>query len=213
MTTIAASPLTDVLQTLVDARLDTIDRMLLGRVNRQDRLAIVREVESQVFDLLQRPEGSPIDRDDVLAVLARLDPPEAYLPDDDSPVVAPRSSRIAVAPRAVPASRETQSGRLGLTGGVLGIVSLAIPPFFPIAELGEITPFFPIAELGEVTPGAAAAAVFFGLMSLWFLTALLAIIFAAMVRLRGSWPVVGLITGTIAMTTFVFYGIRLLMNV
>ncbi len=82
MTTIATSPLSETLQSLVDARLDTIDRMLLGRVNRHDRLAIVREVESQIFDLLQGRDPGPLDRDDVLAVLARLDPPEAYLPED-----------------------------------------------------------------------------------------------------------------------------------
>ena len=41
------------LETLIESRLDTIDRMLVGRVPRQDRLAIVREVESQIYDLLQ----------------------------------------------------------------------------------------------------------------------------------------------------------------
>ena len=45
MTTTTAQ-LSESLQILIDSRLDTIDRMLLGRVSRQDRLAIVREVES-----------------------------------------------------------------------------------------------------------------------------------------------------------------------
>ena len=71
MTTIDATPLTEALQALVDARLDTIDRMLLGKVDRQDRLAIGREVESQIFDLLRGRDGETIGRDEVLAVLAR----------------------------------------------------------------------------------------------------------------------------------------------
>ena len=90
------------MQALVDARLDTIDRMLLGRVARQDRLAIVREVESQIHDLLGEPRPRPLDRDDVLAVLARLDPPEAYLPEDLDP---PAVVRCEVTPaRRRPAS-------------------------------------------------------------------------------------------------------------
>ena len=41
------------LQALIDSRLDTIDRMLLGRLPRGERLEVVREVESQIFELLQ----------------------------------------------------------------------------------------------------------------------------------------------------------------
>ena len=52
MTTVAVE-LSGSLQALVDCRLDTIDRLLMGRMPRQDRLAIVREVEAQVFELLQ----------------------------------------------------------------------------------------------------------------------------------------------------------------
>ena len=79
--TVATAPISDSLQTLVDSRLDTIDRMLLGRVSRQDRLAIVREVESQIHELLYDRGSDELTREDVLAVLARLDPPEAYIPD------------------------------------------------------------------------------------------------------------------------------------
>ncbi len=70
------------LQSLIDSRLDTIDRMLLGRVGRGERLAIVREVESQIDELLGERETDELSREDVLAVLGRLDPPEAYLPDE-----------------------------------------------------------------------------------------------------------------------------------
>ena len=46
---VATARISDSVQTLIDSRLDTIDRMLLGRLSRQDRLAIVREVESQIM--------------------------------------------------------------------------------------------------------------------------------------------------------------------
>ena len=80
--TVATAQISESLQTLIDSRLDTIDRMLLGRLSRQDRLAIVREVESQIHELLQERDADELTREDVLAVLARLDPPEAYIPDE-----------------------------------------------------------------------------------------------------------------------------------
>jgi hypothetical protein len=195
MTTIAESPLTEALQALVDARLDTIDRMLIGRVNRADRLAIVREVESQVFDLLQRHEGDTLDRDDVLAVLARLDPPEAYLPDEDSSVPS-RPTRIAATPRAVSAPAQAGTGRLGLAGGILGLVSLA--PILLMATL----------ESGVVSVVFA----FYGSITLCFIACVLAIIFAARVRLRGPWAIVGLVTGILSLLAIMAYGILILAN-
>jgi hypothetical protein len=56
--------------------------MLLGRLPRSERVEIVREVESQIFELLGERNSDELTREDVLAVLARLDPPEAYLPDE-----------------------------------------------------------------------------------------------------------------------------------
>jgi hypothetical protein len=175
MTTIAASPLSEALQALVDARLDTIDRMLLGRVNRQDRLAIVREVESQIFDLLQRHDGA-IDRDDVLAVLARLDPPEAYLPDEDSNADG-QPPRPSATPRIItPSSRNARSERIDLASGILGMVSVAIGMLAAMATL----------VLGELA---------IAIIPLVFIISLLAVVFAAKVRLRGAWSLVGMVTG------------------
>ena len=82
--------LSESLQCLIDSRLDTIERMLLGRVARAERLAIVREVESQIHELLSERETDELSREDVLSVLARLDPPEAYLPEEDSPLIRRR---------------------------------------------------------------------------------------------------------------------------
>ncbi len=60
MTTMTSVRLDAAAQALIDARLDTIERLLMGRVSRQDRLEIVREVEAQIHDLLQeRNEESP----------------------------------------------------------------------------------------------------------------------------------------------------------
>src|SRR6516165_7522594 len=87
--------LSESLQALVDARLDTIDRMLLGRTTRSDRLAIVREVESQLFELLHEQGRDELTREDVLAVLSRIDPPEAYLPDEEDPQTPRREARRA----------------------------------------------------------------------------------------------------------------------
>ena len=44
MATITSVRVPDTLQTLIDSRLDTIDRMLVGRLPRSERLEIVREV-------------------------------------------------------------------------------------------------------------------------------------------------------------------------
>lgn len=80
--TVATAQISESLQTLIDSRLDTIDRMLLGRLSRQERLAIVTEVESQIHELLHANDADELTREGVLAVLARLDPPEAFIPDE-----------------------------------------------------------------------------------------------------------------------------------
>ena len=192
MTTIAESRLSGALQALVDARLDTIDRMLLGRVDRQDRLAIVRDVESQVFDLLRGRDAGSLDRDDVLAVLARLDPPEAYLPDDESSTIAERGpARLPSGPRAFRPSPEP-GGQVALASGILGMVSVLMVFISTM-----------IVFAGDFGPGALAYVVIFGSIGLTFIVGLLAVILAARARLRGGWAVVGLVHGiTTLLATF-----------
>jgi hypothetical protein len=185
MTTIATRPLSDTLQALVDARLDTIDRMLLGRVNRHDRLAIVREVESQIFDLLRGRDADSLGRDDVLSVLAGLDPPEAYLPDEDESAFEPGLARLPTPPRALRPPAGAQ-GWLPLASGVLGIVSVATFFLSTLLVFGTN-----VGELGEL--------VWFGSIGLSFVMGLLAVIFAARARLRGAWPIVGLVTGIVSL--------------
>jgi hypothetical protein len=186
MTTIAAGRLSETLQNLIDARLDTIDRMLLGRVNRQDRLAIVREVETQIFDLLQGRDTENLDRDDVLAALARLDPPEAYLPDEASGEVGP--VRFAVPSRAIRPPSEGQ-GRKGLASGVLGIISMAVTVIPILMQLG----------LFSDAPQSLILIIYFGSIGVIFVLGLLAVINAARAKLRDGWAIAGLVTGIIAM--------------
>ena len=79
----AANPLNSALQALVDNRLDAIDQNLLrAGIPRHQRQSIVEEVQNQILEMLsRRGEGEPT-RQDLLAVLAQLDPPEAYVPED-----------------------------------------------------------------------------------------------------------------------------------
>ena len=180
---IVSGQLAESLQALVDARLDTIDRMLVGRVPRSDRAAIVREVESQIFELLQGRDSDDLDRDDVLAVLGRLDPPEAYLPDEEGRV----DRAVPRVPTGPAASRRTP--RAAKAGGVLGIVAvvfmLLIPVSYVAAEMRGSMAVFVILGGGSAL-GAAAAA----------LTALMLSAYAAF---KGPWALAGAITGGLAL--------------
>src|SRR5260221_8529977 len=79
----AAKNLSNDLQAIVDNRLDAIDQNLLrAGLPRHQRRSVVEEVENQILEMLSRLEVEELTRADVLAVLAKLDPPEAYVPED-----------------------------------------------------------------------------------------------------------------------------------
>ncbi|MCE9529432.1 MAG: hypothetical protein K8R36_25565 [Planctomycetales bacterium] len=79
----AAKNLSNTLQAIIDNRLDAIDQNLLrAGLPRHQRRSIVEEVENQILEMLSRLEVTEYTRADVLAVLAKLDPPEAYVPED-----------------------------------------------------------------------------------------------------------------------------------
>jgi hypothetical protein len=61
-----------------------------------ERRSIVGEVETQIFELLAR-RGPALTREDVLAVLASLDPPEAYLPEEFRDRFAGASATVSAA--------------------------------------------------------------------------------------------------------------------
>jgi hypothetical protein len=200
MTTVT-DQLSGALQALVDSRLDTIDRMLLGRVPRQDRLAIVREVESQIFELLQERGARELDRDDVLAVLARLDPPEAYLPDDDAEG-APVSARVPARGRVAPPARRGDSG-VGKASGILGLVTLALVAFSPLIVIGS-----------ELTGSEAMVLIlWFGTVGLILAGGVMAIVLSAYSRLSSAWAVTGLVTGVLSVISALGGGVFLILNV
>jgi hypothetical protein len=91
-----AAELNPELRKLIDARLESIDRNLSrAQISWSERRSIVGEVETQIFELLARRGPLPT-QEDVLAVLASLDPPESYIPEDlrDWPADAPAAGRL-----------------------------------------------------------------------------------------------------------------------
>jgi hypothetical protein len=184
--TVVTAQISESVQMLIDSRLDTIDRMLLGRLPRQDRLAIVTEAESQIHELLHASDGEDLTREDVLAVLARLDPPEAYLPDDSE-------STIGVAPRTT-ASRRTpkipqERRNIGRVSGILGLVSFALVLMFPLA-------LFAADSMGSVT---AALLLLAGTIALTFTVSILGLVLGVHGQKGGVWAIVGIVLAAITL--------------
>lgn len=109
------------LQPLIDIRLDTIDRILLGRIPRADRIAIVEEVSNQIEEMLARKEKDQPEREDILEVLGRLDPPEAYLPEAQGFQEAPVSYTYSPEKNSKPGTGSTQGSRIWLLGLLAGL--------------------------------------------------------------------------------------------
>ena len=193
MTVLASPILSEVCQSLIDARLDTIDRMLMGHVPRSDRTAIVGEIESQIHELLAGYDPETISREDVLDVLRRLDPPEAYLTceDDHENLIRPRQSLAGTTGRTN--QREItrlQGNTAGRIGGIVGISTLIIVLFG--------------LPMGWVI--AASLESILLLYSTIFLTALLGLvgsitglIFSIRGRKQGILPIIGIVTSVIAL--------------
>jgi hypothetical protein len=197
--TVVTAQLSESLQTLVDARLDTLDRMLLGRVSRGDRVAIVSEVESQIYELLQGRNAEELTRDDVLTVLSKLDPPEAYLPDDlDNEFVAPRA--LSSPRTAPPASAEVP--RAAKASGIVGLSTAAVIVLSPL--------LYVVAALME--SDGLAVALLFGVLPLMFLGGAVSVALACYSRLKGAWGVTGLVTGIISLLVSLAAGVLLLMD-
>jgi hypothetical protein len=187
---VATTELSRSTQHLIDSRLDTIDRMLLGRVSRQERIEIVREVEAQIFEQLHERGADEFSRDDVLAVLGRLDPPEAYLPEvegDAGPV--PVRTRLSPAPRAghtQPVRRGDP--RIAKVSGILGLVSLACLMLVPLsyiiaALLNEEIIFYVLGGAALVLP---------------LIASVLGIVLAIYSRMSSVWAVIGVTTAALS---------------
>ncbi len=178
------------LETLIDSRLDTIDRMLVGRVPRQDRLAIVREVESQIYDLLQEGEHGERSRESVLAVLARLDPPEAYLPDEST--LEPASAGLSVSARTrVAPQPEERNLHTGRASGIFGLIAIVLLALSPIPYL-----------LGTVFESEIVILFGWGAEILAVLAVgILGIVLGIYARFKGAWAIVGVVASALSIVT------------
>ena len=196
----ATIELSSSLQALVDTRLDTIDRMLMGHVARQDRLEIVREVEAQVFELLPYREAETITREDVLAVLARLDPPEAYLPEESGRLESVPARRAA-GPRAVQPVRKGDP-KVAKLSGIFGLMVLALVLLSPVEWM-----------IGAFFDSTAIVITFWvGTIFLVLVGGILAISMGIFSRIGSAWAVVGIVTSVFSMLIAFLSGIFLLLD-
>jgi hypothetical protein len=184
---VATARISDSVQTLIDSRLDTIDRMLLGRLSRQDRLAIVREVESQIHELIQARDADELTREDMLAVLARLDPPEAYLPDETEGDGEP------VSMRKPSAARNTQPElkgdlKVGRASGILGLAAIVLMLLQPVTYAIAVALH---SELALMVLGG-------GNLLLVGVAAALGLVLGVVARKSGAWAIVGIVTSVLA---------------
>lgn len=187
MSSTTSAPLSQTALALIESRLNTIERLLLDRVPRQDRLAIVQEVESQIHHLLESRGSENPTTDDVLAVLAKLDPPEAYLGEASStagPAQAaarrPRPSRTSPSASERPEAPGSEalsraSGFVGL-GGLLGLPLLAGLGFLLVSQGGsEVFAYAFLLVLALLTGGAGSIGIGLAIAS----------------RRAGVWSIVG----------------------
>jgi hypothetical protein len=184
--TIATAQISESLQILIDSRLDTIDRVLVGRVPRQDRLAIVAEVESQIHELLSERGDDDLTREDVLAALGRLDPPEAYLSDG---IEAERMPMRAASPRQQQHGSVSSYDKVARASGFLGLAALALMLFMPVDYLIAV-------GLGS----SQAAILLLGANLLLVVSAgVLGLTFGICARKGGPWAVVGITSGALSL--------------
>ena len=183
--TVASVRLPESLQALIDARLDTVDRMLLGRVPRPDRLAIVGDLEAQILDLLQGREADELGRDDVLAVLARLDPPEAYLPEEGGAGPAPGAGPCCH-PGRCPGGTGPRAAKLS---GVAGLSALALILLSPLVYV--------VAALLESEAVLFVGA--FGVGGLVFIGGLVGLVLGIRAWREGPWAILGVFASLAAL--------------
>ncbi|APW59251.1 hypothetical protein [Paludisphaera borealis] len=189
MSTIDMTVVSGSLQTMIDARLDAIDRALLGRVSRQERLNVVGEVEGRIHELLNDRCGPGVEpsRDDVLAVLSRLDPPEAYL--SEGPEEYATGAPVRTPPHhVVHTLAALDHGRFAQLSGILGLCSLAMSVLIMLS--------YPITiMLNNEIPLLAAG---FGGGVFMVIGGAASIFLAILSRLSNVWAVVGAAAGCLS---------------
>lgn len=85
-------------QKRIDDHLDRVERVLLrGDVSRTERRSIVDEVENQIYEMLAaRSEQDPAAA--ISEILASLDPPDAYAPDDKTAAASTPEPSVVMPP-------------------------------------------------------------------------------------------------------------------
>lgn len=146
----ATVELSPTLRQLIDQRLDAIDRVLMtAEVPRGERSNILGDVESHVFDrLAESAADHEPTRRDVLDVLARLDPPEAYAPEE----YRERASQAAGATAAAPRMRRAKVSKLAITSMILAACAV------PTSLVGMVGVFGVLGEIDEIGLVAAVVA-------------------------------------------------------
>ncbi len=119
---------------MIDARLDSVERALMAKgMGRSDRQQILGAIEDQILEMLSQSSDEEPTRDDVLLILAKLDPPEAYMDFSEGDGVVFPVSKTGERPRA------TEGASMPTTKkdfNVLAIISFVLTCF---AFLGSFT--------------------------------------------------------------------------
>ncbi len=182
---------TNTARALIDARLETVERALFGRISRAERLDIVGEVESRIDELLRErcgPANEPT-REDVLAVLAKLDPPEAYLEfESGEDVRLPGFERPMSFAPSLSASEDKRLRKHAFVSGICGIIGILGALAAPVA-------FFLAVQM-DSTLVFLGGGLFCASTSLVAGTS--ALIFAGLSRLKTSWAIAGLVLGVMS---------------
>jgi hypothetical protein len=150
-----AAELNPEFRTLIDARLDAIEQILLRvQVSYSERRHIVGEVETQIFELLSRRGDNPT-REDVVAVLDSLDPPEAYVPEE----LRDKLGESAIGPSAAKPKGPRVSKVAVVSAVLVAILLLIGVPLLATShsrDAGEIAAFFGVnLFLASLLGGAA----------------------------------------------------------
>jgi hypothetical protein len=125
----AALELPHALRTLVDNRLDAIERALMqGQTPRAERRSILDDIETQVIEMLSAEAlGHDPTRADLLRVFTRLDPPEAFAGDPiEFARRVPASAPEIAAAKSVTKGGYSATGILACVGGLATLV-LGLP--------------------------------------------------------------------------------------
>lgn len=162
---------------MLSAQLDALDRVLLGLLPREERLAIVSQVESRILELGTTNADAEVDSN-------------ASIASSLQPVLSNSATQ-----------RRVKRSRLALSSGVLGIVAMglliALPIcYFLVAMLSDVLDGLSVIFLIGIHTYAigifGAAALVFGLLSLWRL--------GMRRNMTGkAWAITGVCTGPLPM--------------